>query len=154
MASSQQPSANAANASSALAFTTPTVPISMPMSVIAQQPRYLLNRSNVAFGKLNSARNCDILSLVKSSSIDIDKNKDSGQQNASAKEQNKKPFATSQPKSNTQGNQSGRGNRNVYSSTNAAGNSSSTSTPTLRTNPLPDKRALAKPPATSMWLLH
>lgn len=52
MASNQQSNANTSTGSAALAFTTPTVPVSMPMSVISQQPRYLLNRSNMGFGKL------------------------------------------------------------------------------------------------------
>lgn len=48
MAAAQQ--TNSSNTSTALAFTTPTVPITMPMSMISQQPRFLLNRSNVPFG--------------------------------------------------------------------------------------------------------
>lgn len=50
MSATQQPTTNTSNTSTALAFTTPTVPITMPMSLVTQQPRFLQNRSNVPFG--------------------------------------------------------------------------------------------------------
>ncbi|KAI6182525.1 HTH La-type RNA-binding domain-containing protein [Aphelenchoides bicaudatus] len=114
MTSNQQSNIGAANTSSSLAFTTPTVPISMPMSVVAQQPRFLLNRSNMAF--------------AKSSSIDVGNEADKNQQTSSPKEQTnaKKPQNTanvqSVSKSNALSSQAGRPNRSAYSSTNAASN--------------------------------
>lgn len=55
VAAAQQ--ASASNAPAALTFTTPTVPVTMPMSIISQQPRFLSSRSNVPFSKTENHSN-------------------------------------------------------------------------------------------------